>query len=220
MRYVVSLITVLPLFTGCVAGPFEDGAMLPSPEALDTSGRSAIIDPIIPHVEDDCGTLSAEPANTTVVYDGPLGIRFSVPYNEKWGSGNTRLQPYSESVQNDLGQEVVLFGPPQFTPGEGLPSCNVVHSYEMTVLPPQSADQAMRRIRNEGLETGITPEAKVRTINGLTVVQYSPPGLCFYPTLEVIGATHNYSFSMHCGLGVEEEWKYLEDIVKTVELGK
>lgn len=202
--------------TACTAVPYGDEGVVVPPDAFQAD-RNDVVDPIIPHPDTACDAIAAAPATTSETYVGNDGIRFTFPYNPAWTEGEQPFAPYTEGVGAD-GEDIVSFG----TPTVDLlgTTCDWVHAYQLTVLPPQSSDGVVRRIRNEGGETGIVPDVKVETINGLTVVRYSPPGLCAYPTLEVIGTTHNYSVSTGCGKGTDEEWKYLEEVVKTMQLPK
>lgn len=168
----------------------------------------------------DCPPMNTDPANTSVVYSNTeMGIRFSIPYNEKWGSTAEHFPPYvNHQPTESFPYGYVLFGPPisNFNPDPTL--CNPGRSYELTFLPARTANQTVRIVEGRGNE--VVPNTTVRTINGLTVVEYTDAGLCSYPTMEVIGTDYNYSFTTGCGTDEEGEWTYLEEIIKTVELTK
>lgn len=164
--------------------------------------------------------MNTDPADTQAVYENTeMGIRFSIPYNEKWGSPAEHFPPYTAHQPDEsFPYGYVVFGPPIANFGPNPTLCNPGRSYELTFFPARTSAQAVRTIEGRGNE--VVPNTTVRTINGLTVVQYTDAGLCSYPTMEVIGTEFNYSFTTGCGTDTEGEWKYLEEIVKSVELTK
>lgn len=196
------------------AEPYLDEPIIPAQETdVDTS---------VPFTYGaDCPPMNTDPADTTVAYiNHEKGISLTIPFNAKWGYPGIPVTPYTErgpSGSAPLGS--VLFGQPTSGNLQGLGgNCDPLHLYELTFLPARSANDAVRAIEGRGGD--VVPNATVRTIDGFTVVQYTDAGLCSYPTIEVIGTDFNYSFTTGCGTDVEGEWKYLEDIVKTVKLTK
>ena len=214
--FIASMSLVL---VACTAIPYDQqGAGVP-PEVLQTYSSTPAL-PVSPKAN-DCGPFNHDAASTSVTYENAsMGIHFAVSYNEKWGYPDTSFTPYSENNGADHTAGGVAFGPPMRGDSEGAPGCDLMHSYQLTFLPPHTAEAAVQRIRREGEATGIVPDTTVQTINGLTVVRYSPPGLCDNPTLEVIGTKQNYSFTTSCGHGTQEEWDYLEGVVKSITLMK
>jgi hypothetical protein len=168
----------------------------------------------------DCPELNRDPPTTTVRYmNQEMGIAFTIPYNNQWGYAGTALPAYADHTSQDGSPGNVLFGPPTSGNLEGLgSSCDALLYYSLTFLPARTAQEAVRAIQSRGTE--VVPNATVRTINGLTVVQYTDAGICSYPTLEVIGTKYNYNFTTSCGGDSEVDWQYLEDIVKSMELLK
>lgn len=205
------LLTVALLLSAC-GEPVLDTDQIPLPEE--------VLEPVaLPDVvSSDCPPVNADPATTSVPYiNAEMGIRFTVPYNEKWGSAAEHFPAYVEQPADDVfPYGYVLFGPPTPNFGPDPSFCMPSRSYELTFLPARTVAATERAIRDG--RTEVVPNTTVRSINGLTVVQYTDVGLCNFPTMEVIGTRFNYSFTTGCGTDEEEEWQYLEDIMKSVEL--
>jgi hypothetical protein len=207
----LSLLINVLLVSACARVPYGD--QLPVTPQIPKD--SDITNTPTPTTLSDCPVLNTDPANTTVVYSNPdKKISFTVPYNNQWGYTNAPVSPYSERAGDSDSLGYVLFGPPTSGDVEGLgTSCDPIQFYSLSFLPSRSADIAVRTIESRGTE--VVPNTKVVTINGLTVVEFTDAGLCSYPTLEVVGQQYNYS-----GGDETEEWKYLENIVKSVQLTK
>ncbi len=204
------------LLSACTRVPYGDQLpMTPEiPRETDTD------DSVVP-AHNACPLLNTEPANTSVTYiNNAKKITFTIPYNPKWGTAEAVLPAFVEHAATDSeSQGYVLFGPPMPAGLEGLVTdCDVTQSYSLSFLPSRSPQTIVRTIEERGME--VVPNTTVRTINGLTVVQYVDAGLCSFPTLEVLGTEYNYSFTTNCGAGEEEAIAYLENIVKSIQLTK
>jgi len=140
-------------------------------------------------------------ADTSVDYaNSAKGISVQIPYNPSWGSDKYKINPYDENERE------VSFGPIG-----AFEACGWTRSYFIRFLPAKSADAVISSLRSETKPTKAI-------INGLNTVKYTDFGLCLYPTLQVIGKKYNYEFVPVCGLEIEKEFKFLENIVKTVKL--
>ncbi len=173
--------------------------------------------PSIATASDACPVLNVDAPNSTVAYTNTdKNISFDIPYNPQWGYADSPLPAFADHEATDTSPlGYVLFGPPTSGSLEGLAnSCDLIQSYDLTFLPVRTAEAAKKDI--EGRETDVVPNTTIRTINGLTVVQYKDVGLCNYPTMEVVGKDYNYSFTTSCGGDAQEEWNYLESIVKNI----
>ncbi|HVW66973.1 MAG TPA: hypothetical protein VHA78_04580 [Candidatus Peribacteraceae bacterium] len=195
----------------------ESGTPLPPPEAM--SSAAAVAQHSVAPAP--CPVLNTDAANTTVTYrSSQQGLSFVIPYNNQWGYDSMRLPAYATRPADDDNPYGSLeFGPPQssaYTAEDN--SCDLTHQYVLKFLRPRTAQAAVRSI--EGADSAVTPTTQTRVISGLTVVQYTDAGACSYPTMEVIGQKYNYQFSTYCGENSSEEWSYLENIVKSVQLVK
>lgn len=205
----------LLILSACARVPYGDQLPVTPDIPRDTDPTDTIVLPENAH----CPALNKDPANTTATYSNTdMGISFTFPYNNHWGSSVQILPPYTEHTQSDFAPlGYVMFGPPTSGEEQGLGgSCDPVQFYELTFLPARTANEAVRTIEGRGTE--VVPNTTVRKIGDLTVVQYIDAGLCSYPTFEVIGQKYNYSFTTSCGHDEEEEIAYLEDVVKRVTL--
>lgn len=209
----VSIAAFVCALSGCTAVPYGDQLPVTPQIPPDTSANTAT--PVVAQ----CPELNTDPADTTAMYtNDDKGISFTIPYNEKWGSPGRPSPAFTEHAPTDTERlGYVLFGPPTSGAEQGLGTdCDPIQFYDLTYLPARTAASAVHTIESRGTE--VVPNTTVRTINGLTVVQYTDAGLCSYPTMEVIGKKYNYSFTTSCGMDEEDEVTYLENIVKSVKL--
>lgn len=195
------------LLSACATAPVPDDGAQSSASSADAGTGKCV------------AAFMGEPDTTVTYTNVDKGISFDIPYNDGWGYEDAPLPAFVEHDAGDvtpLGS--VLFGPPTYAGfWSEVETCDLLQSYELTFLPARTAAAAVRTIEGRGTE--VVPNATVRTIGDLTVVQYTDVGLCNYPTLEVVGATYNYSFTTSgCEAAEDTEWKYLESIVQSVQL--
>lgn len=215
-RTSLGLFLSLALLSACARVPYGD--QLPVTPDIPREEQPVNEMPLVDLSE--CPVLNTDPATTSVLYtNAAMGISFPIPYNDHWGYADIRIPAFSELKGQDNSLGYILFGPPTSGSLEGLGgNCDPIQYYSMTFLPHRSAQDTVRTIESRGTE--VVPNATVKTINGLSVVQYTDAGLCSYPTLEVVGTTYNYSFTTSCGGDPEVDWAYLEGIVKSVTITK
>lgn len=220
-RVSIILASVL-LLSSCTAVPID------TPNAGSYASQTNAVDQSAPFnrqpsVETECPVLNADAANTTVAYTSKeKGISFDTPYNEHWGYAGHVFPAYTQMQIDDMHPlGFVEFGPPHVEmQSEGSPStCDLMHSYELTFLPFQSAAAVKHEI--EGQDSAVVPNTQTRVINGFTVVQYTGVGLFKNPTMVVVGDQYgshgNYRFETTFGEDTPEEWSYLENIVKSIQ---
>ena len=219
LRFLTASLCASSMFlSACSTVPMtDDQAAAPPPDeaAMTATSEASSMAP----VTTTCPVVNTDPADAMVTYtNSDKGISFAIPYNAHWGYADAPLSAFSNHDASDTSPlGYVLFGPPTSATTEGLGnSCDLVQSYDLAFFPSRSAADAVKTI--EGRGTDVVPNTSVRTINGLTVVQYKDVGLCNYPTMEVIGKKYNYSFTTSCGGDPTEEWKYLETIVNSIKL--
>ncbi len=212
---IIALSMVLAL-SGCARVPYGD--QLPVTPDIPRDQLPVNETPLVE--SGDCPQLNTDPATTSITYtNAEMGISFPIPYNDQWGYTGMPLPAFSEHAGDGISLGHTLFGPPTSGSLEGLGgSCDPIQYYSLTFLPARTANAAVHAVESQGVE--VVPNATVQTINGMTVVRYTDVGLCSYPTLEVVGQTYNYSFTTSCGGDPEADWKYLENIVKSVTLTK
>ena len=211
------VLSVSFLLTACTAIPLtDDHAPVPALGDMNPTQSSALS---VSTISDACPAVNTDAPDTTVTYSNTAkGISFDIPYNAHWGYAESPLSAFADhEATDDFPFGYVLFGSPTSGSLEGLAnSCALTQSYELTLLPSRTAEVAKRTI--EGRGSDIVPNATVRTINGLTVVQYTDVGLCSYPTMELVGKKYNYSFTTSCGGDTQEEWNVLEKVVESIKL--
>ena len=143
----------------------------------------------------ECGELNASPADSKIAfYEESRGIAFLVPYNESWGYGARKPEPYIRLS----GIDGMLFGPPQET-GE----CEWSHTMQLTFLPLRHEEDVYEDVitRNVArIESGEVTEEEVmpdsRNINDeFYSVRYVVPGNCLLVNYELFGTNYNYVFS-------------------------
>ncbi|MBU1146704.1 hypothetical protein KKD80_04180 [Patescibacteria group bacterium] len=142
-------------------------------------------------------------ANTNVLYaNAAKGISVQIPFNSNWGSGKYRINPYDEH------EDGVSFGPIS-----GFEACSWIRNYFLSFKPAKTAEEVIAELPLESNPSKMT-------VNNLTIIKYTDSGLCpYYPTLVIIGKKYNYALSPLCVVEkVDEEFKFLENIVKTVKL--
>jgi hypothetical protein len=152
--------------------------------------------------------FNTDPANTTVHYSNPgKGISFDVPYNTNWGSKKFKIDPYWE--YND-----------QITFGSigGFEACMWVRSNILHFRPQLSAEEVVNNIKKSDPPELIPVPPTTIKLNGLTVIKYATSGLCSYPAFQVIGEKYNYEFVTGCSVDIESDFKYLENIVNTIQI--
>jgi len=213
-------VTALSVLSACsTVVPYDAGSDAALPPQAFASSAAIVAQHSVSSIS--CPVLNGDPANTSVTFAGSQqGISFTIPYNASWGYADNVLPAYVTHPADDQSPYgSVEFGPPQlsaYTSEDS--SCDLTHQYVLRFLHQRTAQAAVTSI--EGADSAITPATQTRTINGLTVVQYTDAGTCSYPTMEVIGQKYNYQFSTYCGENSSEEWSYLENIVKSVKLSK
>lgn len=162
----------------------------------------------------EIATYSAQPTVGAAYTSKAYGLTVTLPYNPKWGTMEHQLPPF-----HDLPAElVVLFGPLQH--GE---ACGLVRHWELRILPPRSLDESLEKIRAE-LQTGFGDQMPAdlapvaAELGGHAAIEYVRPGLCSYPTIEVIGKKFNYQLS-YCAGGEDrsKDLQPLREIAQTMK---
>lgn len=164
------------------------------------------------------GVTNLKPPTTWVTYENKDGgIEFSVPYNPDWGSAKYKIAPYEyeKGLVTDMGvnNERIVFGPIQGWEGGGL-----ARLQSLSFIPARSADFIVKN-------TNAVVATKVKTINGLQVVELSGGEFCAFSEIEIIGKKYNYLLSNTCdsSYNVSDDsstidMKYLERIVEKVKI--
>lgn len=155
--------------------------------------------------------FNVDPANTQVEYKNiDKGIIVSLPYNDNWGNGKYRVNPYDYEI-NPYGEnyDIVSFG--RIDVFEG---CGWIRNYTLKIMKSNETSEVISNLKDGDL----TSAPSIIRINGRDVIKYEGYGLCNYPTLEVVGSKYNYNFSPVCGIDSKEEFEILEDIVETIEI--
>ncbi len=217
VRLSLACLSVTCLLSACATSvPLQDE---PVPILNDDDGASDTSDTTVPLVQARCMAPNVDAPNTSVTYDNKkYSISFAIPYNKNWGYADSPMQAYVENESN--GSTVVQFGVPvlkSIMNGQS-DTCDITHSSLLTFLPPKSAVATKAAIENQ--DSAVVPNATIRVIGDVNVVQYTDAGLNKNPTIVVIGTKNNYRFATVFGEDTAEEWAYLEGIVKTVKLGK
>lgn len=159
-----------------------------------------------------CGVLNTDPSNANIAfYDESRGIAFVIPYNESWGYGAQKPEPYISLS----GVDGMLFGPPR-----EIGECEWAYTMQLTYMPPRDTQEmradvfernALRIESGEMTESEAVPE--LVDSDGQAAYRYVVPGQCPLINYELLGLNYNYVFST-----CEEYEEKLLPVVESVEL--
>jgi len=135
---------------------------------------------------EDIKELFKEDANTTVEYSNKeWGIEFNIPFNEKWGDENYKIEPFDQSLPED-DFKCVHFG--KFQAGEG----GYGREFGICVEESKDAKTVINEFKESAGWAELLSGPDIKYINGIEIVQYQVIGLGNPYHVEIIGNDYNY----------------------------
>ncbi len=172
-----------------------------------TTGERQLLSWPYPENTDPNTKFNNDKPDTNVKYsDKTLGFEVDLPFNEKWGTSEYKINPYEFSKESNT----IRFGALGDVEGSW------DRSYTIKVEDPKTEAEVKADLKQK-LDASVYGDLKVIVADSFKIIQYDNAGLCSHPAAIVLGKRHTYTFQARCENSPDPAYKLFNEIIRTLK---